>query len=236
LSRFPVAFRLPAFASRSSDSRRGVGPSSRSAYRTRCVSGPRRGYRVPHARATTGLGALSTPRTTVLTPVGAVLQPASAVFSTASPCTPPQHPTVRGSPSRGINKSSSNPPVRSSPRLWPPDGTGDPRAFPRASNPADRSRTTHVGEGTGDRARTWNNAHITSDEPPTSCSLVSCDLASHPAKEVRSLSLSTHLLGSKAGVRSKRARFCRPASTRRRPDGMQQPGKCAERRDTRSFD
>ena len=34
-SRFPVAFRLPAFASRSSDSRRGVGPSLRSAYRAR---------------------------------------------------------------------------------------------------------------------------------------------------------------------------------------------------------
>ena len=32
ISRFPVAFRLPAFAFRSSDSRRGVGPSSRSAY------------------------------------------------------------------------------------------------------------------------------------------------------------------------------------------------------------
>jgi hypothetical protein len=34
-SRFPVAFRPPAFASRSSCSRRGVGPSLRSAYRTR---------------------------------------------------------------------------------------------------------------------------------------------------------------------------------------------------------
>jgi hypothetical protein len=34
-SRFPVAFRPPAFASRSSHSRRGVGLSSRSAYRTR---------------------------------------------------------------------------------------------------------------------------------------------------------------------------------------------------------
>jgi hypothetical protein len=34
-SRFPVAFRLPALASRSSDARRGVGPSLRSAYRTR---------------------------------------------------------------------------------------------------------------------------------------------------------------------------------------------------------
>jgi NAD(P)-dependent dehydrogenase (short-subunit alcohol dehydrogenase family) len=44
LSRFPVAFRLPAFASRSSDARRGIGPSSRSAYRTR-----------PPARTPTGL-------------------------------------------------------------------------------------------------------------------------------------------------------------------------------------
>jgi hypothetical protein len=33
VSRFPAAFRLPAFASWPSDSRRGVGPSSRSAYR-----------------------------------------------------------------------------------------------------------------------------------------------------------------------------------------------------------
>jgi hypothetical protein len=33
VSRFPVVFRPPAFASRSSDTRRGVGLSSRSAYR-----------------------------------------------------------------------------------------------------------------------------------------------------------------------------------------------------------
>ena len=43
-SRFPVAFRLPAFASWSSDSRQGIGPSSRSAYRAR-----------PAARTPTGL-------------------------------------------------------------------------------------------------------------------------------------------------------------------------------------
>jgi len=35
MSRFPVAFPPPAFASRSSDTRRGVGRSSRSAYRHR---------------------------------------------------------------------------------------------------------------------------------------------------------------------------------------------------------
>jgi len=32
------------------------------------LSGPRRGYRVPHARATTGVGAPYTPRTAVLFP------------------------------------------------------------------------------------------------------------------------------------------------------------------------
>jgi hypothetical protein len=60
--RFPVAFRPPAFASWSSDARQGVGPSLRSAYRTR-GSGPRRGYHVPHARAATGVGASSIPGT-----------------------------------------------------------------------------------------------------------------------------------------------------------------------------
>jgi hypothetical protein len=35
MSRFPAAFRLPAFASRSSDSRRGIGPSLRLAYRAK---------------------------------------------------------------------------------------------------------------------------------------------------------------------------------------------------------
>jgi hypothetical protein len=102
------------------------------------TAGPRRGYHVPHARVATGLGALCTPRTTVLVLAGARPQPASAAFSTASPCTPPQQPTMRSSPSRGINESSSNSPVRSSPRLWPPDGTGTPWAFPRASHPADQ--------------------------------------------------------------------------------------------------
>jgi hypothetical protein len=44
MSRFPVAFRPPAFASRSSDSRRGIGLSLRSAYRAK-----------PSARTSTGL-------------------------------------------------------------------------------------------------------------------------------------------------------------------------------------
>jgi hypothetical protein len=63
---FPVAFPPPAFASRSSTPAKGsalltVGsPAQR--------TGPRRGYRVPHARAATGVGAPCAPRTTVLIP------------------------------------------------------------------------------------------------------------------------------------------------------------------------
>ena len=76
--RFPVAFRPPAFASRSSDTRRGSGPSSRSAYRTTASPGPRQGYHVPHARAATGVGAPSTPGTAVLTRSAYGLRPAPA--------------------------------------------------------------------------------------------------------------------------------------------------------------
>jgi len=76
--RFPVAFRPPAFASRSSDTRRGSGPSSRSAYRTTASPGPRQGYHVPHARAATGVGAPSTPGTAVLTRSAYGHQPAPA--------------------------------------------------------------------------------------------------------------------------------------------------------------
>jgi hypothetical protein len=51
----------------SSQSRRRVGPSSRLAYRPRHRAGPRRGYHVPHLRATTGVGASYIPGTAVLT-------------------------------------------------------------------------------------------------------------------------------------------------------------------------
>ena len=62
-----------------------------------------------------------------------------------------------------------------------PDGTGRPRAFPRASHPADQEPTTHAEVGTGHRARTWNyTLNITFGSILQSCSsLTTCDLASH---------------------------------------------------------
>jgi hypothetical protein len=49
LSRFPVAFRPPAFASQSSDSRRGVGPSLRSAYRRTPIGAHRTSTGLPRS-------------------------------------------------------------------------------------------------------------------------------------------------------------------------------------------
>jgi hypothetical protein len=51
---------------------------------------------------------------------------------------------------------------------------------PELRTPPTRSRTTHVGVGTGHRTRTWNHTlNITSVDPPIGSSLTTCDLASH---------------------------------------------------------
>ena len=75
--------------------------------------------------------------------------PGTCRFSATSPYTLLQHPTLQGCCLRGINRGSRYSPVRSSPRLWPPDGTASPRAFPRASHPAGR---------TGRRTSGWGQA------------------------------------------------------------------------------
>ena len=75
------------------------------------------GYHVPHARAATGVGASSIPRTAVLIPAGRPPQPAPAALSAASPCTPLHIPSCGVYRSRGINGGSRDSPVRSAPRL-----------------------------------------------------------------------------------------------------------------------
>jgi hypothetical protein len=67
LSRFPAAFRLPAFASWSSISRWGIGPSLRSAYRgTEMNPGPNGVVTLRMHEMRPGTGALYTPETVVL--------------------------------------------------------------------------------------------------------------------------------------------------------------------------
>src|SRR5450755_2175135 len=175
-SRFPAAFRPPAFASRSSDSRRGVGPSSRSAYRP--TAGPRRGYRVPHARAATGEGALCTPGTTVLIPAGDRAWPASAASQRQRPCTPPPALHLAGlhitRHQRRFKQFTR--PVFPSPAAARMERAAA-SAFPRASHPADQEpddarrggdRPTEHGPGTTlyDISRSSNRA----------CSLITCDV------------------------------------------------------------
>jgi hypothetical protein len=95
----------------------------------------------------------------------------------ASPCTPLQHPTSRGSASRGINEGLRDSPVRSSLACGRPGGTGRPWASPRASHPA----------VTGDARRGWDRPSSTDLELhahirlilQSGSPLVSCDLASH---------------------------------------------------------
>ena len=87
--------------------------------------------------------------------------------SAASPCTPLQHPTLRGFASRGIDEGSSNSPSGLPLARGRPGGTGRPWAFPRASHPADQEPTTHVELVTGHGARARNYAlNITSVDPP----------------------------------------------------------------------
>jgi len=179
VSRFPVAFPLPAFASRSSDSRRGIGPSSRSAYRPK--AGPRRGSRVPHARAAPGVGALCAPRTAVLFPAEARSQPAPAALLRLVPSprhdVPPCEALLHEASTKGLRSS----PVRASPRPRPRGGTGSASAFPLSFAPR-RHRQRASGAGTGHRARARNySLNITSLDPPVGSSLVSCDFASHRA-------------------------------------------------------
>jgi len=63
-------------------------------------SGPRRGYRVPHACATTGVGALFTPRTAVLIPAETPAQPAPAASQRPVLSSPPPTTHRRGSLTR----------------------------------------------------------------------------------------------------------------------------------------
>lgn len=109
-------------------------------------AGPRRGYHVPHARDTTGVGASYIPGTTVLSRPSAV--PGRRLPHSNGQSLPPanHYPSTR-SALRDINEGSRNSPVRPAPGPLPPDGTGALRRFPELRTlplPA-----THVRAGPG---------------------------------------------------------------------------------------
>ena len=183
MSRFPVAFRPPAFASRSSDSRRGIGLSSRSAYRAR-----------PSARTPTGLprsartscdrgGCPLYPEDDGAHPAGSPPRPAPAASQRPVPKPrhniPPCEALLHG-PSTGVHSRS---PVRSSPRPRPRDGTGGASASPRASHPA-VTGNARQGRGQAIEHGPGTTAQLTSVDLQSGSSLNACDLASHGEQEV----------------------------------------------------
>ena len=164
---FPVAFRPPAFASRSSCSRRGVGPSSRSAYRT-TGSDPDgvttfRTHELRPGRAPSGpRGRRCSPRPRRL--------PGRAPAASQRPVPAPRHTSHRrGSRltrhQRGFTQFAR-------PVFPSPVAARMERAalglYPGLRTPPTRSRTTHAEVGTGHRARTWNytlNSHQSISNP-----------------------------------------------------------------------
>ena len=185
MSRFPVAFRPPAFASRSSDSRRGIPPSSRSAYRTK-----------PSVRTSTGLprsartscdrgGCSLYPEDDGAHPSWSRSPTSVCRFAAASPCTPPYFPST------GISLNEASTRVQAiRPSGLPlthgrPDGTGHRFGFPPSfapRRPGAGRRTSGQGQAIEHGPGTTLTSHQTNLQ---TCSLVSCDIASHPATQGR---------------------------------------------------
>jgi hypothetical protein len=174
-------FRPPAFASRSSDSRPGVGPSLRSAYRP----GGRTPTGLPRS-ARTSCDRVGRPlcRGDDGAPPGRGHFPAGACrIAAASPCTPPTIPPAGISLNEASTKGSRVFARPIFPRLWPPGWNGPPLgSHPGLRTPPTRSRTTHARAGTGHRARTWNySLNSSSVDLQSGSSLVTCDLVSQVA-------------------------------------------------------
>ena len=158
VSRFPVAFRLPAFASWVI-----LFPLGNWAFLAvglpGTAPGPQRGCHVPHARDATGLGALCTPGTTVLTrptllpgrrlplPNGQSLHPGPNIHPPGLSITRHHRGFTRVHPS-GLPLACS-PRMERAPLGFPPELRTPP------------SPATHVRVGTG----TWALARATSPSP-----------------------------------------------------------------------
>jgi hypothetical protein len=173
--RFPVAFRLPAFASRSSCSRRGIRPSLRSAYRmsVRTSTGLPRSARVRCDRGGSPLypedggaqpGHVRLHGRHPPLPSGQSLFPAPASHLAGATVTRHQ---------RGFTRLTR--PVFPSPVAARVERAALGLS-PGLRTPPTKSRTTHAGVGTGHRARARNYAlNITSADPPIGSSITACD-------------------------------------------------------------
>ena len=146
-------------------------------------AGPRRGYRVPHARAATGMGAPYNPRTSGAHPAGSPPRPAPAASQRPVPKPrhdiPPREALLHG-PSTGVYSRS---PVRSSLRPRSRDGTSGASASPRAPHPA-VTGSARQGQGQAIEHGPGTTAQLTSVDLQSDSSLNACDLASHGDERV----------------------------------------------------
>ncbi len=150
MSRFPVVFRLPAFASWPSCARWGVGLPLRSAYRA-SAPGPQRGRRVPHERDAAGVGAPYTPGLRCSPDRLGVLRSAPPLPSGQS-WTPLQQPICGASDDEASTGVYLRSPVRPSSSPVAPGWNGSPWACNLSFAPRRHKPTTHVRPGTGHRA------------------------------------------------------------------------------------
>jgi hypothetical protein len=142
--------------------------------------GPRRGYRVPHTRATTGLGAFYTPRTTVLIPDGRRLRPASAAPPRPVLSTPLQHPSRGALLHEASTKVQAIHPSGLPLARHRPDGTSSSFGFPPSFAP----RRPRAGQRTSGQGQAIEHGPETTlyDIYRTSnvaCLLNVCDPTSH---------------------------------------------------------
>ena len=150
-------------------------------------AGPRRGFRVSHARAAIGVGALSTPGTTVLILAGVAHRPAPAASQRHVPA--PRHSIHRcGAP---LDEAStrvqvlhpSDLPLACDPRM-----EQEPLGFPPSFAPRNYSQ------------RTSGRGQVIEHGPETTLYVI--DLASSPASftQMRATSRRTRRWGSKFGA------------------------------------
>ena len=117
MSRFPAVFRLPTFASRPSDSRRGLGPpyGRLTGSKIRTPTGLPRSTRTSYDRGR----CLLYPEDGDARPAGPSSPAGACRFSTASPCTPLRHPIGGASDNEASTEVHAIHPSGHSPRLWP---------------------------------------------------------------------------------------------------------------------
>jgi hypothetical protein len=182
LSRFPVVFRPPAFASWPSCARWGAGLPLRSAYRA-TAPGPQRGRRVAHERDTAGVGAPYTPGLRCSPDRHRVFRSAPPLHSGQS-WTPLQQPTHGASDDEASTGVYLRSPVRPSSSPVAPGWNGSPWACnlsfaPRRQN---RRRTS----GRGQALEHWPVAApstLTTNRPPMVSSLTRATSCRSPSSD-----------------------------------------------------